>query len=400
LLVSTRPNSGSEAQGEAGFARRLSPLIATLGVTAVPNLLIRHQARLGLSTYELVYLLHVLAHRWDGDAWPWVPIADIARATGSAERSVRDWKAAIIAKGYLAVRKRGREGGGRGADEHDLSGLFAALEGLALEEELQRGSDQARDRLPAPRYFHGPASVPWLGTRAGRQRPRLETERVRPHESNTAGFRRIDPKRQDSAALMRPEAAAIKRPVPASEEEPGKQNLLTPPTPQGAQGIDGDQDGTVVRKPDDSFQPALPGTAAVALPLPDRVDSAEQLLVAFYRGLDSDIASLTRRQRQAKLQLARELVAAGATPAQAEAYARETNADHRRTAPVSLRSFAEERQAWLQRRGQSEASGPRLVDRTGQPPSWASADAAERDPGGPRGSTAGAIARAIVGGAS
>jgi hypothetical protein len=199
---------------------------------------------------------------------------------------------------------------------------------------------------------------------------------------------------------MRREAAAIKRPVPASEEEPGKQNLLTPPTPQGAQGIDGDQDGTVVRKPDDSFQPALPGTAAVALPLPDRVDSAEQLLVAFYRGLDSDIASLTRRQRQAKLQLARELVAAGATPAQAEAYARETNADHRRTAPVSLRSFAEERQAWLQRRGQSEASGPRLVDRTGQPPSWASADAAERDPGGPRGSTAGAIARAIVGGAS
>ena len=123
---------------------------------------------------------------------PRVPSADIARATGSAERSVRDWKAAIIAKGYLAVRKRGREGGGRGADEHDLSGLFAALEELALEEELQRGSDQARDRLPAPRYFHGLASVPSLGTRAGRQRPRLETERVRPHESKAAGFRRIN----------------------------------------------------------------------------------------------------------------------------------------------------------------------------------------------------------------
>src|SRR5438105_1116156 len=62
------------------------------------------------------------------------------------------------------------EGGGRGADEHDLSGLFAALEALAMEEELQRASEQARERLPAPRYFRGMASVPQLGTRDGRER--------------------------------------------------------------------------------------------------------------------------------------------------------------------------------------------------------------------------------------
>ena len=198
---------------------------------------------------------------------------------------------------------------------------------------------------------------------------------------------------------MRPETAAIKRLVPASEEETSQQKPLTPPAPQGAWGIDGGQDEVVVRTPDDSFQPALPGTAAVALPPPSgHDDSAEQLLIAFYRGLDSDITSLTSRQRQAKLKLARELVAAGATPGQAEAYARETNADRRRTAPVTLRSFAEERQAWLQRRGRSEAVGPRLIDRTGQPPSWATDHAAERGAGEPRSATVGAIARAIVGG--
>jgi hypothetical protein len=68
------------------------------------------------------------------------------------------------------------------------------------------------------------------------------------------------------------------------------------------------------------------------------------------------LASLTSSQHRTKLKPARELVAVGATPAQAEAYAREMNANARRTAPVTLRSFAEERQAWLQRRGRSEGS--------------------------------------------
>lgn len=201
-------------------------------------------------------------------------------------------------------------------------------------------------------------------------------------------------------------AAGGRKLTTANLEEPRIKTLediedsLTPLSPKGGRGGDGEQDGAVVRKVDDSFQPALPRTAAVALPASSWHDPAEHLVAAFCRGLDSDLTSLTSGQRRSDLKLAQELHAAGATPAEAEAYARESNADSRRIAPVTLRSFARERQAWLQRRGRSEASGPRLVDRTGQPGSWSTVSPAERMVGDRLGTSAGAVARSIVGGAS
>src|SRR5919202_5027204 len=129
------PATSLPCPSEGGFANRLSPLIAALGVTAVPNLLIRYQGRLRLTSNELVYLLHVLAHRREGACWPWVAASDVAHRTGAGERSVRDWRASIVKKGYLVLHPRGNTGspgGGRLSDEHDLSPLFATLEALAL----------------------------------------------------------------------------------------------------------------------------------------------------------------------------------------------------------------------------------------------------------------------------
>ena len=178
--VTTAVSHHRATNSDRSFDQRLSPLIVALGVTAIPNLLLRYQGRLGLTSNEVIYLQHVLLHRWQ-EAWPWVAISTIVESTGAAERSVRDWKASLIAKGLLTIRTRGRPGGGRGADEHDLSRLFAALEALALEEELQRADDGGRQQLPTPMYFRRDmASVPQVGKRQTRT---LQTERVRPHVS-------------------------------------------------------------------------------------------------------------------------------------------------------------------------------------------------------------------------
>jgi hypothetical protein len=138
---------------------------------------------------------------------------------------------------------------------------------------------------------------------------------------------------------------------------------------------------------------------AVALAPPGQ-GSAEDLLAAFYRGLGTDLAALTPTLRRRELAIAVQLVAVGATPAEAEAYAREASAMPGRIAAVDLRAFERERASWLARRRRSVATGPRLIDRTGQPPSWSTASAADRVAGEPQSATAGAIARAIVGGAS
>lgn len=94
-------------------------------------------------------------------------------------------------------------------------------------------------------------------------------------------------------------------------------------------------------------------------------DPAHILVSAFYRGLGADASASTLAIRRRDAAIARQLVDAGATPAEAEAYARDVTSAPGRLAPVDLRSFERERLSWLTRRRQRDA--PRhLVDRTGQ----------------------------------
>jgi hypothetical protein len=94
-------------------------------------------------------------------------------------------------------------------------------------------------------------------------------------------------------------------------------------------------------------------------------DSAQALADAFYHGLGA----------------AAQLVATGATAAEAEAYARESSTASGRIVPVDLRSFERERLGWLARRRSAGVSQRRLVDRTGQPPSWETQNEHDAAPG-------------------
>jgi hypothetical protein len=90
------------------------------------------------------------------------------------------------------------------------------------------------------------------------------------------------------------------------------------------------------------------------------------LLAAFYRGLGAEVSAMTTTLQRRDLAIATQLAVAGATPDEAEAYARETVTSAGRMAPVDMRSFERERVSWLaRRRGKSRPlGGLRLV--TGQ----------------------------------
>jgi hypothetical protein len=120
------------------------------------------------------------------------------------------------------------------------------------------------------------------------------------------------------------------------------------------------------------------GTKADSDPLsagPPRFADARKLADAFYRGLGGEATSLTAAIRRRDLVIAGDLVVAGATPSEAEAYAVETSAVSGRIAPVDLRSFERERMGWLATRHGARRESYRFVDRTGQPPSWQTAPA-------------------------
>ena len=99
-------------------------------------------------------------------------------------------------------------------------------------------------------------------------------------------------------------------------------------------------------------------------------EEARDLVVAFYRGLGADSTALTVTMRRRDLAIARQMVDAGASAAEAESYARETSQLAGRIAPIDLRSFERERLGWLARRRGAEQTRARFIDRTGQPPSW------------------------------
>ena len=90
-------------------------------------------------------------------------------------------------------------------------------------------------------------------------------------------------------------------------------------------------------------------------------------MTAFYRGLGAAPSIATDAMQRRDLAIARQLVAAGTTPCEAEAYARETSGVESRLAPVDLRSFERERPGWLARQRRQER---RYTDRTGLPPTW------------------------------
>jgi hypothetical protein len=213
------------------------------------------------------------------------------------------------------------------------------------------------------------------GIRAGRQRvPRPTWWRLRPdlwprravHGDDTGDSTNADRKMVatpvSSRTLHGRDTGVVESPMVATPVSP-KPVRVKPVSPQ-------QQHARAEPENDES-------TRALPLPLmltevPPLVDTRVfELVAALCRGLGSDVANLTQPLLRRELVIARDLVAAGATPDEAEAFARDVGADIGRKAPIDgLRTFERERLGWLARRRGRTLPERRVVDRTGQPPSW------------------------------
>lgn len=115
----------------------------------------------------------------------------------------------------------------------------------------------------------------------------------------------------------------------------------------------------------------------------DRERTARTLAEAFYHGLGADLSAVTPPLRKRDLAIARNLVDVGASAPEAEAYCPDMTGNGARIAPVDLRSFERERLGWQARRRAHDLDRRRIVDRTGQPPSWQSERPANTGCSGP-----------------
>src|SRR5262245_23804784 len=93
-----------------------------VGFTAVPNALIRAQARLGLTPNDVVVVLNLMDHWRHRDVPPMVQSSTIARRSGLSSRTVQRSLESLASKGLVRRVKRAS-----GKREYDVGGLQRAL---------------------------------------------------------------------------------------------------------------------------------------------------------------------------------------------------------------------------------------------------------------------------------
>ena len=104
---------------------------AETGFTAVPDILIRSQGQLKLSSTEMVVLLNILLHWWRDGEWPYPRVSTIGERMGTSRRTVERAIRSLQEKGLVVHRKSEPMGNGPAARRFDLSGLVDALQSRA-----------------------------------------------------------------------------------------------------------------------------------------------------------------------------------------------------------------------------------------------------------------------------
>lgn len=110
-----------------------SSAVIKLGYTTVPNLLLRAQARLGITPNQMNVLLHVLEHWWEADKHPWPSKGTIARRMGKSSRQVQRYLTDLEKAGHI---KRIARYSGRKAqinNAYSCDGLITKLKKLEPE---------------------------------------------------------------------------------------------------------------------------------------------------------------------------------------------------------------------------------------------------------------------------
>jgi DNA-binding HxlR family transcriptional regulator len=95
---------------------------ADAGFVALPNALVRGQAKLGLSANEVVVLLNIMLHWWTRDRLPRPRSTAIAKRSGLGHRTVQRTLQSLEQKRLIA-----RSDGPEGVPQYSLEGLREAL---------------------------------------------------------------------------------------------------------------------------------------------------------------------------------------------------------------------------------------------------------------------------------
>jgi hypothetical protein len=120
-------------EGQQASAKKWGKAVLGLGFCVIPSLLLRAQARLGLSPVQLAILLHIIDHWWFAEQLPFPSKASIASRCSLSTRQVQRYLSELEERGYIKRITRFVDHKGQQSNYYDLSGLVAQLKKLEPE---------------------------------------------------------------------------------------------------------------------------------------------------------------------------------------------------------------------------------------------------------------------------
>jgi len=133
------------------------------GYTGVPNILIRAQSRLGISTTQFNIIVQLLSYWIDPARPPFPPKRDLAQRMSITQQTLRINIKALEDKGYIARVQQKTAAGDYGSNIYRLDGLVAKLRDLVTdfdEERNERRAARTKTETPNARRNAGRSAKP------------------------------------------------------------------------------------------------------------------------------------------------------------------------------------------------------------------------------------------------
>lgn len=97
------------------------------GQCILPSILLRAQARLLVTSTEMIVLLHLIEHWWTADSKVFPSMQTIADRMDMTSKTVQRTIDSLVGKGLINKKNRTLPNGGRGSNEYTFNGLIQKL---------------------------------------------------------------------------------------------------------------------------------------------------------------------------------------------------------------------------------------------------------------------------------
>lgn len=124
-------------------AAKWSEQVVERGYTIIPNMLLTHQSKIGLSSSQCMLVIHLLSYWWDSNKNPFPSKSQLAKRMGMSERQIQRHISELVSMGVLRRKKEDTKNTlGRSLVSYDLNGLVNILKKIDSDLRGQKASPE------------------------------------------------------------------------------------------------------------------------------------------------------------------------------------------------------------------------------------------------------------------